>query len=493
MTKILAFDPGTNSLGMVYRDTMNENLMDQIISGIDIIRDNTESDKRGRHSSAASQRRSFRNTRTRYRSVKRRKQATLKLLIKHNCCPLDVESLNKWRFDDDEKGYDRTFPVQNTAFMKWINFNFVIDNETVKSVYRLREILAIKPLDYSKPESWLILGRAIYNIAVRRGFKSSRLANTSDTDDEEQTEIQASEEELSKGLDQYMREYNCPTVGAAFSRMERVDKIRIRANSDYKPIRSMLKDEIKVIFRVQKLDMDGELYRGLMSEKKHEGTIFYKNPLKSQKGKVEYCTLEPRKRRCPKSHPANEFNVAWQLLNNIKIKRDNGWENIDLAVRHTIFEKLFICNKKHFDFIEIRELLQQVYNIQLEYKVNINYNDKKSIPGCPVTYYLQKILGPSWENEKIQGKRKHLTHAQRRKNLSVEADGHLTEYTAEDIWHICYESDEKQFIKDFAKEELGLNPSKVISMGALWENIQDGYSRDCRLILFVMTSMMLCP
>ena len=476
MTKILAFDPGTNSLGMVCRDTMNDNLMDQIISGIDIIRDNTESDKRGRHSSAASQRRSFRNTRTRYRSVKRRKQATLKLLIKHNCCPLDVESLNKWRFDDDEKGYDRTFPVHNAAFMKWINFKFKIDNDIVKSVYRLREILATKPLDYSKPESWLILGRAIYNIAVRRGFKSSRLANASDTDDEEQTEIQASEEELSKGLDQYMREHNCPTVGAAFSRMERVDKIRIRANSDYKPIRSMLKDEIKVIFRIQKLDMDGELYRGLMSEKKHEGTIFYKNPLKSQKGKVEYCTLEPRKRRCPKSHPANEFNVAWQLLNNIKIKRDNGWENIDLAVRHTIFEKLFICNKKHFDFIEIRELLQEEYNIQLEYKVNINYNDKKSIPGCPVTYYLQKILGPSWENEKIQGKRKHLTHAQRRKNLSVEADGHLTEYTAEDIWHICYESDEKQFIKDFAKEELGLNPSKVISMGALWENIQDGYS-----------------
>ena len=106
MAKILAFDPGTNSLGMVCRDTMNDNLMEQITSGVDIIRDNTERDKRGRHSSAASQRRSFRNARTRYRSVKRRKQATLKLLIKHNCCPLDMESLNKWRFDDDEKGYD---------------------------------------------------------------------------------------------------------------------------------------------------------------------------------------------------------------------------------------------------------------------------------------------------------------------------------------------------------------------------------------------------
>ena len=69
-----------------------------------------------------------------------------------------------------------------------------------------------------------------------------------------------------------------------------------------------------------------------------------------------------------------------------------------------------------------------------------------------------------------------MTHAQRRKNLSVESEGHLTEYTAEDIWHICYESDEKQFVKDFAKDVLGLTPAKVISMGALWENMQDGYA-----------------
>ena len=400
----------------------------------------------------------------------------MKLLIKHNCCPLDLESLNKWRFDDDNKGYDRTFPVQNEAFMNWINFEFIIDNEVVRSVYRLREILATKPLDFTKSESWLMLGRAIYSIAVRRGFKSSRLASVSDNADDEQPELQKSEEELSAGLNKYMLEHGCPTVGAAFSMMERVDKIRIRANNDFKPIRNQLKEEIRKIFEVQKLDKNGELYIGLMSEKKNEGTIFYKNPLKSQKGKVEYCTLEPRKRRCAKSHPANEFYVAWQLLNNIKIKTENGWMNIPLETRQTIYDKLFVRNKKHFDFAEIKEMLQDEYHIQLEYKESINYSDKKSVPGCPVTYYLNKILGPSWETEKIQGAKKHLTHSQRRKNLSVEADGHLTEYTAEDIWHICYESDEKQFVKDFAKDILGLTPAKVISMGALWETIQDGYA-----------------
>lgn len=490
MTKILAFDPGTNSLGMVFRDTMNDNLMEQITSGVDIIRDNTERDKRGRHSSAASQRRSFRNARTRYRSVKRRKQATLKLLIKHNCCPLDMESLNKWRFDDDEKGYDRTFPVHNEEFMKWINFKFIIDGEEVKSVYRLREILVTKPLDFSKPESWLMLGRAIYSIAVRRGFKSSRLANSeiNDEENEEGVDLQKSEEELFSGLDQYMKEHNCKTVGAAFARMERVDKIRIRANNDYKPIRSKLKEEIEEIFKVQKRDTDSELYKGLMSEKKHEGTIFYKNPLKSQKGKVEYCTLEPRRRRCPKSHPANEFNTAWQLLNNIKIKRNGLWENITLDIRHKIFNELFVSKEKHFDFVKIREMLQNEYQIQLEYKESINYSDNKSIHGCPIIYYLQKILGPSWETERIPGTNKHLKHAQRRKKLFnkedkrsieeyTEAEGHLTEYTYEDIWHICYESDEKQFVKDLAKNVLCLSPSKVISMGALWEAIQDGYAK----------------
>ena len=478
MSKILAFDPGTNSLGMVLRDTDNGNLADQVTSGVDIFRDKTERDKRGRHHSAASQRRSFRNARTRLRSVKRRKQATLKLLIKHGCCPLDMESLNKWRFDDDEKGYDRTFPVGNEAFMNWINFEFQIGSEKVRSVYRLREILATTPLDFSKSESWLMLGRAIYSIAVRRGFKSSRLdsAKSDDPENDDTQQLQKSEEELSKGLAAYMTEHNCPTVGAAFARMERVDRIRIRANEDFKPIRAMLKKEIETIFAVQQLDTDSDLYKGLMSEKKHEGTIFYKNPLKSQKGKIEYCTLEPHRRRCPKSHPANEFNVAWQLLNNIKIKRDGIWEFLDIQVRQTLYQELFVRNVKHFDFKEIREKLEDIYNLTLEYRESINYSDTKSVNGCPITHYLQKILGPDWQNEKIPGTKKHLSHADRRKGLKLEEAGHQTTYTAEDIWHICFESDEKQFVKDFAKNELNLPPAKVNSMGALWENIQDGYS-----------------
>lgn len=478
MSKILAFDPGTNSLGMVLRDTENGNLADQVTSGVDIFRDKTERDKRGRHHSAASQRRSFRNARIRLRSVKRRKQATLKLLIKHNCCPLDMESLNKWRFDDDEKGYDRTFPVGDESFMNWINFEFQIGNEKVRSVYRLREILATTPLDYSKPESWLMLGRAIYSIAVRRGFKSSRLDNakSEDTENDDTQQLQKSEEELSKGLSAYMTEHNCPTVGAAFARMERVDRIRIRANEDFKPIRAMLKKEIETIFAVQQLDTDSDLYKGLMSEKKHEGTIFYKNPLKSQKGKIEYCTLEPHRRRCPKSHPANEFNVAWQLLNNIKIKRDGVWEFLDIQVRKTLYQELFVRKEKHFDFKEIREKLEDIYNVTLEYRESINYSDTKSVNGCPITHYLQKILGPNWQSVEIPGTKKHLTHADRRKGLKLEEAGHHTIYTAEDIWHICFESDEKQFVKDFAKNELNLPPVKVNSMGALWENIQDGYS-----------------
>lgn len=495
MTKILAFDPGTNSLGMVIRDTDNGNLKDQVTSGVDIFRDTPNDRKTGRHHSSTSERRTYRNTRTRYRSVKRRKQATLKLLIKYGLCPLDMESLNKWRFDDDEKGYDRTFPVHHEEFMNWINFKFTIGSERdIRSIYRLREILAIQPLDYSKPESKLMLGRAIYSIAVRRGFKSSRIDKGVFTEDEEEDaqELQKSEKEIFSGLDEYMKKHKCPTVGAAFSRMERVDNIRIRANDDYKPIRYMLKEEIEKIFEVQNLDIEGEyseLYNGLMSEKKHEGTIFYKNPLKSQKGKVEYCTLEPRKRRCPQSHPANEFNVAWQLLNNIKIKGSNGWENIPLDVRHTLFNEIFIKrSRKHFDFSEIREMLQGIYHKEFEYKVSINYNDKKSMPGCPVMHYLNKILGPEWETKRIPGHTKHLKHSERRQKLIdkkdkrslaefIEAQGHLTEYTAEDIWHICYESDEKQFVKNFAKDTLGLSPVQVRSMGALWEVIDEGYAK----------------
>ena len=53
--------------------------------------------------------------------------------------------------------------------------------------------------------------------------------------------------------------------------------------------------------------------------------MFWQRPLRSQKGTIGKCTLEPNKFRCPESYPAFEEFRAWSFLNNIKytIKGNN--------------------------------------------------------------------------------------------------------------------------------------------------------------------------
>ena len=98
--------------------------------------------------------------------------------------------------------------------------------------------------------------------------------------------------------------------------------IRIRNNSEYKAIRSQHQDEIKEIFKFQKgLSEETQLLETLISEKQGVGTIFYKRPLRSQRGNVGKCTLEPNKPRCPIGHPLFEKFRAWTFINNIKLSR----------------------------------------------------------------------------------------------------------------------------------------------------------------------------
>ena len=83
-----------------------------------------------------------------------------------------------------------------------------------------------------------------------------------------------------------MQEHNLKTVGVAFAQLED-EGIRIRKNSEYKAIRSQHQDEIKEIFKFQKgLSEQTQLLDTLISEKQGIGTIFYKRPLRSQRGNV---------------------------------------------------------------------------------------------------------------------------------------------------------------------------------------------------------------
>lgn len=482
--KILGIDLGSSSIGMALRNpNINDNLVEQLeYFSVDIFKAGVGMNKSGEYSLAA-ERTKNRQTRRLYETRRRRLWATLELLIKEGYCPMKMESLIKWKTYDKSKGLFRKYPIEDLDFDRWIKLDFDGDGKPdYSSPYQLRDELMQRQFDFTNVEEKYKLGRALYHIAQRRGFKSSKgetIKEQEETDqqpiDDMTVSMKKSEEKKSKALIEFMEENNLETVGCAFALLERKG-VRIR-NSIYSPVRDLYRDEIKKIFEFQEgLNTESELYLHIMSTKKGEGTIFYKKPLRSQKGLVGNCTLEKNKKRCPVSHPSYEYFRAWTFLNNIKYRTDinEKWTELTKEQKEAIYNDIFIGKvRRDFQFKDIREKLQRLLGIPLlvysrDNNKTINYKDTQNVAGCPVTARLIRLLGDEWQTVKIEGN-KH------RYSKGGKLD-HKVSYDANDLWNVCFNADDPEDVTIFAQNRLGWDEEKTKLLLRLWSSLQQGYA-----------------
>lgn len=472
MEKILGLDLGTNSIGLAVRDFDNTiPLTEQIqLVGTNIFPSGVGKDKSGEFSYATA-RTKKRTVRRMYQARKYRLWATLELLINNNCCPLSIDDLDKWRKYDTKNGLKREYPINAVKFEQWVRCDFGDGKNT--NPYELRYELMNRQFNLDDETERMKLGRALYHIAQRRGFKSSKGETVSDKDDDKVVEkedvdvsemMKKSEIDKSAKLDEYMKVNNLPTVGWAFHHLI-TNGVRVR-NSDFQAVRSQYKDEIKKIFEFQKqLDTESDFYKHLVSEKKSEGTIFYKRPLRSQKGLVGKCTLEPDKDRCPISHPDFERFRAWCFINTIKFGQDCQQE-LTNEQKKKLFDDKFMLLKSDFKFEDIRKWIEKEIRKPLDYKAKtINYKDRTSVSGCPVSGRLKKLLGDNWQSwryettfQKKNGKTKHAC------------------YDAYDLWHVCFSFDDVEYVEEFAKNKLNFNNEQTKQLVKVFGAIKQGYA-----------------
>lgn len=479
--KILGIDLGTNSLGVALRNTDNGG---DIVNQLDyyssiIFNSGVGKDTKGEYSYAAERTR-YRSIRRLYQSRKYRIWATLKLLISHGCCPMSEESLERWSRYDKKRGLKREYPIDDTLFEQWVRLDFDGDGiADYSSPYQLRAELMERQLNWDSQSDRYKFGRAMYHIAQRRGFKSSKgetLKDAGDNEDLSTIEVEAamkkSEEKKSKGIDEYMKEHGLETVGCAFAKLEK-EGVRVRNHPEYQAVQSRYREEIDKICRKQHIDtLVPELFHGLMSTKKGEGTIFYRRPLRSQKGNIGKCTLEPTKRRCPVSHPDYEEYRALTLINNIKyrISPEDEWRTLTDNEREQIFADLFCRAKGTFKFADIRIWIEKSHNgVHLDFDNDtINYRDYATVAGCPIISRLKKILGEEWRTKEIVTKRERVN------NKSGEI--HNVSYNYEDLWHLCFTSDDYEELYEFVQTHLGFNETQAKEMTRMWSSMQDGYT-----------------
>ncbi len=400
-----------------------------------------------------------------------------------------MSDLERWSKYDKEKSLKRQYPTDAVDFERWVRLDFDGDGVAdYSSPYELRAELMTKQFDFSQETDRYKLGRALYHIAQRRGFKSSKgetikeqeknesIDINDETEDRDTTkELQKSEEKKSGKLKSYMKENNLPTVGCAFYHLEK-SGIRVR-NSEYQAVRSQYKEEITQIFEFQQgLDPQGDFYKHITSEKKGDGSIFYKRPLRSQKGLVGKCTLEPDKPRCPISHPEFEKFRAWCFINNIRFG-EGLKETLTLEQKKLLYKERFLLTRKSFKFEDIRNWISKETGKSFEYsqkQKTINYKDNTTVFGCPISGRLKKLLGEDWETWRHKtGETKTI---KRRKKDQIEQRQVDVEYTALDLWHICFSFDDPEFVEEFATKKLGYDKEgKAKQLTYIYGDIQQGY------------------
>ena len=423
--KKLGIDLGTNSLGWaILEDDAVKNC------GVLIFEQGIPAEKGVEApQSPAAERTGFRAARRLKFRRRLRKYHVLKLLIENQMCPLTLPELKNWIISG-------RFPIGNRDFIAWLNST----REGNPYYFRAKAAEGKVPL----PE----LGRALFHMAIRRGFKSSR--KDQDSDEKETGELKSKIAELKVVLDR-----SGQTLGQhlyeKFRQNVRIrSEIRCGREEHYIP-------EFNRICDVQGIapELKGKLFKALFTQR----------PLRSQKHLAGNCTLEKKSPRCLISHPLFEKYRMLAFINSITVREDGAPDSRRLTSEERLsLRKLFMYKAPTFKFERLEKALTKAFFAGKS--PEFNYRSDHTVGSSSLTYQLQEVL--QCENLFLW---RH-TYTDRRGNeqvMDVQTLFDGLKYFTQDY------DEENDAFKKFARDRVGLseeNAEKLLKI-----KLPDGYAR----------------
>ncbi len=384
MNKTLGLDLGSNSLGWAVLDDLTGDILNKGVvvfpEGIDAANDTLETPAAIRRAARMGRRMKFRR--------KMRKWVLLKVLIDNEMCPMTHAELEEWKKTGK-------YPVGNAAFIEWLK------STDVANPYMDRANAANGIVEK------FVLGRALYHICQRRGFKSSRKEKI-DTGDEK---ADAKENKKRSGkvsgdieaLNKEIVDAGCKTLGQYFAKVIEsqkgsLEKRRIRCR--YTGRIEHYEVEFAEIMKAQRIDPDSDLFKSL-----HKA-IFLQRPLRSQKFLVGRCPLEKNSPRCRISHPAYEEFRMLAFVNNLSFEKvDEDGEGTGEKVPLTAEDRNVICKAFYkasptIKFGDITKLFKKRFKdegIKFYY-----YRDDETIATCQTRHRIAKAFdGVEYDEQKV--------------------------------------------------------------------------------------------
>ena len=372
MKKTLGLDLGTNSLGWAILDDITGDILDKGVvvfpEGIDAANDTLDTPAAIRRAARMSRRMKFRR--------KLRKWALLKVLIDNGMCPMSMSELESWKKTGD-------YPVGNAAFVNWLK------STDRSNPYADRAAAASGKVDP------LVVGRALYHIAQRRGFKSSR--KDSQDDGAENKDIGAVKGDVA-ALTREMTEAGCRTLGQYFAKhieAERDNTCKIRVRKRYTGRVEHYMTEFAVIMEAQGIAHESALYQSLYK------AIFYQRPLRSQKHLVGACPLEHGNPRAQIGHPAFEEFRMHAFVNNLSFRDTVKDMRVPLSPEdRELACSAFMRESTTFKFSAISKLFRKKFKEQgLEFH---HYRNDDTVSSCCTRCKIQNGFGDvSYDEQKV--------------------------------------------------------------------------------------------
>ena len=439
MTKILGLDLGTNSIGWAIRDINKDG--NQIVDSNVIVFPQGVGEEKGVEFSLASERTKHRASRKLYRRRKQRKTDLLNLLIDNRFCPLSTDELLLWSVY--KKGQEMKYPTENYEFSEWIKINpYEVRSKAVNS-------------EISKLE----LGRALYHMCQRRGFKSGRKDADAGKDLEQ---FKKEQELLEKNGFKTLGEYYFDLL----NRNEKVRKTKFSADDqEVNSSRISYVEEFNFLMKSQNIAKE-------LADKFFDA-IFFQRPLKSQKGSVGKCTLEKAKSRCAISHPLFEEFRMFQYLNSIKVKERNSDKSVFLSEYPDYYkiaeDKFYRISAKNFKFVDIsKSINNQAKKNSLFFE--FNYNDKYPVVGSPTVSKLIEVFdADDWKDCK-----------NRILSTYKKQDNKSTDDLVDELWHTLFFSGDfvnditSEKVKSFIRDRFSISEEKVNYYESI--SLKQGYS-----------------
>lgn len=290
------------------------------------------------------------------------------------------------------KGYDR-YQLRRKYLTQELIRNNLFDN----SLFSLGplELWGLRAKSVTQRVELKELGRVLYHLNQKRGYKSSRSdANLDKKDPQYVATVKSRHQEIKeKGI----------TIGQKFF-FELSNDQYYRTKDQVFPREAYI-EEFDAILKEQSRHYPSILSNKLIDKLKNE-IIYYQRPLKSQKSLVNVCDLAgfltkskdgkeiyAGPKVAPKSSPLFQLCKIWETVNNItlKVKNSEGakykWSDKILSIKEKESLVSYLTENEHLSFSELLNIL----NLKKE-EVYANKQILKGLQGNLTVSALNKLV-----------------------------------------------------------------------------------------------------